>query len=148
MKKVYLAYGSNLNLEQMGFRCPDAGVIGTTTLKDYRLIFRGNRQNGVATIERKKDSSVPVLLWGITEQCEKSLDRYEGYPRLYRKKKLTVSLDGEDVEAMAYIMNEGPPLAMPNAYYYATILEGYRDCGFDEACLKQAVMYSMGASDD
>ena len=32
MKKVYLAYGSNLNLEQMGERCPDAAVIGTTVL--------------------------------------------------------------------------------------------------------------------
>jgi hypothetical protein len=29
---------------------------------------------------------------------------------------------------------------MPGAYYYATILHGYRDCGFDEAILKEAVM--------
>ncbi len=148
MKRIYLAYGSNLNLEQMGERCPDAAVIGTTTLRDYQLLFRGNRHSGVATIERKRGSSVPVLLWQITEKCERALDRYEGHPHLYRKKKLMVNLDGDELVAMAYIMNEGPPLAMPCAYYYSTILDGYHDCGFDEKVLKQAVMQSMEAGDD
>jgi gamma-glutamylcyclotransferase (GGCT)/AIG2-like uncharacterized protein YtfP len=143
MKKVYLAYGSNLNLEQMAYRCPDAAVIGSTTLHDYQLLFRGSRHNGVATIEIKRGSSVPVLLWQITEKCERALDRYEGHPHLYRKKNLMVNLDGDELVAMAYVMNPGPPLAMPDAYYYATILHGYRDCGFDEGILKQAVMNTM-----
>ena len=142
MKNVYLAYGSNLNLEQMAYRCPDATVIGTTMLPDYRLVFRGGRHSGVATIEMKQGAKVPVLLWQITEKCEKALDRYEGYPHLYRKEQLIVDLDGQEVRAMAYVMNEGPPPAMPGAYYYATILHGYRDCGFDEAILKQAVMHT------
>jgi gamma-glutamylcyclotransferase (GGCT)/AIG2-like uncharacterized protein YtfP len=148
MKKIYLAYGSNLNLEQMAYRCPDAAVIGSTVLSDYRLVFRGGRHSGVATIEMKRGSSVPALLWEITEKCEKALDRYEGHPHLYRKKRLLVDLDGYELVAMAYIMNEGPPLAMPDAYYYATILEGYRDCAFDEDILKQAVMRTMEALDD
>ena len=143
-----MRYGINLNLEQMGERCPDATVNGTTKLGDYQLLFRGNRLNGVSTIERKRGSSVPVLLWQITERCEKALDRYEGHPHLYRKKKLMVNLDGDELVAMAYVMNEGPPLAMPNSYYYATILDGYHDCGFDEKVLKQAVMHSMEAGDD
>ena len=29
MKEYYLAYGSNLNLEEMKFRCPTAKAIGT-----------------------------------------------------------------------------------------------------------------------
>lgn len=140
MKKVYLAYGSNLNLEQMAYRCPDATVIGTTVLNGYRLVFRGGRHTGVATIEQERGSAVPVLLWEITKRCEQALDRYEGYPHLYRKEQLTVDLDGDELVAMAYVMNDGPPPAMPGAYYYATILHGYRDCGFDEAILKEAVM--------
>ena len=143
MKKIYLAYGSNLNLEQMAYRCPDATVIGTTVLNGYRLVFRGGRHTGVATIEQERGSAVPVLLWEITKRCEQALDRYEGYPHLYRKEQLTVDLDGQEVRAMAYVMNEGPPPAMPGAYYYATILHGYRDCGFDEAILKEAVMRTM-----
>ena len=39
--KYYIAYGSNLNLEQMARRCPTAKVVGSTTLKNYRLMFRG-----------------------------------------------------------------------------------------------------------
>ena len=148
MKKVYLAYGSNLNLEQMGYRCPDAAVIGTTILPDHRLLFRGGRHSGVATIEMKRGASVPVLLWQITEQCEKALDRYEGYPHLYRKKKLMVPFDGDELVVMAYVMNAGPPLATPDAYYYTIILNGYRDCGFDEEILKHSVGRTMEAFDD
>jgi hypothetical protein len=49
---------------------------------------------------------------------------------------------------MAYVMNAGPPPAMPDAYYYSTILDGYRDCGFDEAILKEAVMHATGTFND
>ncbi|MGN1231560.1 MAG: gamma-glutamylcyclotransferase, partial [Anaerotignum sp.] len=29
MKKYYIAYGSNLNVRQMKFRCPTARIVGT-----------------------------------------------------------------------------------------------------------------------
>lgn len=35
MKKYYIAYGSNLNVKQMKFRCPGAKVVGTSVIKDY-----------------------------------------------------------------------------------------------------------------
>lgn len=38
MKKYYLAYGSNLNIAQMQFRCPDATVVGTAVIPDYELL--------------------------------------------------------------------------------------------------------------
>lgn len=34
LKKYYLAYGSNLNLEHMAHRCPNAKVVGTTILEN------------------------------------------------------------------------------------------------------------------
>ncbi|HKL58943.1 MAG TPA: gamma-glutamylcyclotransferase family protein [Sphaerochaeta sp.] len=145
MKKIYLAYGSNTNLTQMGHRCPGAAVIGSAVLRDHRLTFKGRHGSGVATIEEEQGSDIPALLWEITEQCERALDRYEGYPYLYRKDTLTVELDGEEVEAMAYIMNEGPTPALPGAVYYHTILEGYLDCGFDEDVLNKAVKHIAGA---
>ena len=42
----YIAYGSNLNRAQMALRCPDAKVVGTGEIKDYELLFRGNRNGG------------------------------------------------------------------------------------------------------
>ena len=48
-QRLYIAYGSNLNLEQMAFRCPTAKVVGKSELKDYELLFRGGRRGAVAT---------------------------------------------------------------------------------------------------
>ena len=36
MGKKYIAYGSNMNIEQMSRRCPNAKPIGKTVLKNYR----------------------------------------------------------------------------------------------------------------
>ena len=41
--RKYIAYGSNLNREQMAKRCPDAKVIGSGMLKDYELLSVGIR---------------------------------------------------------------------------------------------------------
>ena len=79
-RKFYLAYGSNLNVEQMKYRCPGAVMIGKTYLEDYRITFRGNSRSGVANIEPRKGSRVPVGIWSITQTDEKALDRYEGFP--------------------------------------------------------------------
>ena len=131
--KKYIAYGSNLNLKQMGMRCPTAKVLGTTMLKDYQLTFRG-----VATIEPKQGSVVPVAVWEIDERSERALDRYEGYPTFYRKEYIEVELNGEIVQAMVYIMNKGEP-AYPSRHYYDVILQGYYDVGLKPAYLDDAL---------
>ena len=42
-RRYYIAYGSNLNVQQMRWRCPNARIIGTSELKDYRLMFKGSK---------------------------------------------------------------------------------------------------------
>ena len=56
-KKLYIAYGSNINLEQMTYRCPTAERVSTGFVENYELEFRR-----VATIVPKQDSKVPVLV--------------------------------------------------------------------------------------
>lgn len=140
---LYLAYGSNLNLEQMVTRCPTAKIAGAATLEDYRLLFRGGHSNAVATVEPQEGGNIPVLLWEITPADEAALDRYEGWLYLYRKETLQITLNGKSVEAMVYIMNEGRPLGKPSCYYYNVILQGYRLAGFDVNVLKQAIQDSV-----
>lgn len=140
---LYIAYGSNLNLLQMAFRCPTAKVFGTSEIKDYELLFRGGRRSSVATVEPLKGSSVPVLLWKLKEKDLQALDRYEGYPHFYRKEILPVELKEKTVQAMVYIMNDGHPLGAPSDYYLNTILEGYRSAGFDTEILEKAVDKSI-----
>ena len=54
---LYIAYGSNLNLPQMAFRCPTAKVVGASEIKGYELLFRGGRKGAVATVEPLEGSS-------------------------------------------------------------------------------------------
>ena len=140
---LYIAYGSNLNLPQMAFRCPTAKVVGASEIKDYGLLFCGSRRNSVATVEPLKGSTVPVLLWTLKERDLQALDRYEGYPHLYRKEILDVELKGRTVPAMVYIMNEGHPYGSPSDYYLNVIMEGYKTAGFDTEILEQAVERSV-----
>lgn len=140
---LYIAYGSNLNLPQMGYRCPTAKVAGASEIKDYELLFRGGRRGSVATVEPLKGASVPVLLWKIRPADEQSLDRYEGYPHFYHKEILPVELDGKTQPAMVYIMNGGHPLGAPSDYYLQTIADGYKTAGFDTDFLVEAVEKSI-----
>ncbi len=145
--KYYVAYGSNLNLEQMSRRCPTAQIVGTTTLHNWKLMFRGGSCNAVATIEREMRGKVPVLVWKIQPQDELSLDRYEGWPHLYRKETLRLTVGGCRIYAMAYIMNEkGHPYGAPSDHYLDTIWVGYKSAGFDTRILQNAVMNSKEAA--
>ena len=142
-KTLYIAYGSNLNLPQMAFRCPTAKVAGTSKIKDYELLFRGGQRGAVATVESFKGSSVPILLWKIRPSDEQALDRYEGYSHFYHKEIMPVELDGKTQPAMVYVMNDGHPLGTPSDYYLETIMDGYKASGFDPEILTQAVEKSI-----
>ena len=142
-ERLYFAYGSNINLDQMAYRCPDAKVIGPVMLEDYELLFRGNGGgNGVATIAPKQGSYVYGLLWKLTPACEKSLDRYEGYPHLYCKKGVTVwDTEGQRHTVMAYVMTNLPfrEPTMPSSNYYYGIKAGFRQNGLPLKALDKAL---------
>ena len=143
--KLYIAYGSNLNLEQMRHRCPTAEVVGAAMLRNWRLRFRGGLHSAVATVEQSKGYAVPVLIWQLQPRDELALDRYEGYPTLYRKETLRITVDGKRVYAMIYIMNEaGHPYGLPSEYYLDIIRQGYDSTGFDTNILNKAVDDSIG----
>ena len=144
--KIYAAYGSNMNIEQMAMRCPKAKVIGTGILKDYKLTFRGLGSCGVANIEPYKGGKVPIVLWNITPLCEEALDRYEGYPSLYTKQDVVVILkDKTVVKAMAYVMTkryESLP-SEPSKRYLDTIISGYKANRIPIKPLTEAVMTTL-----
>ena len=137
--KLYGAYGSNMNLEQMRHRCPKAKVVGSGTLEGYKLTFRG-RYKGVANIEPCKDRTVPIVLLEVTEDCETALDLYEGFPNVYIKKQVEVIVKGKPKTVMVYIMvNEYTDMvAAPTQYYFNVIARGYSDNGIDLKTLQIA----------
>jgi len=150
MKKYYLAYGSNLNVRQMRFRCPTARIVGTAVIEDYELLFKGSRSGSYLTIEPKKGSKVPVAVWSVEEDDEISLDRYEGFPTFYYKKEMEIVVKGIKTgrerlkKAFVYIMHEDRPLGIPSLHYVDTCIEGYKVFGFDKSLIMTAIMKSEG----
>lgn len=122
-------------------RCPKAKLLGTGIINGYRLTFRGSGR-GVANIEEKEGRRVPLVLWEITKECEKSLDIYEGYPRLYVKKDIeAVDKNGEKVEAFVYVMakEHANNPAQPTSNYLNAIWDGYIENAIDEYFLRIAI---------
>ena len=144
-KRYYIAYGSNLNVEQMAFRCPNARPVGTAILENHTLFFRGSKTGSYLTIEPKIGGKVPVAVWAVTATDEAALDRYEGCPNFYYKADFTLDVTplggGESrmMECFAYIMNEGRPIGLPSDRYLQTCIEGYKHFGFDKRKLLRAV---------
>lgn len=151
-EKLYLAYGSNLNIVQMIIRCPDAKFYGTAEIKDYELLFKGSKTGAYLTIERRKGSNVPVGVWAVTERDISALDRYEGFPAFYYKKEFRQQIwgkGGEDLgvhDCFAYIMREDRRIGIPSSVYINTCREGYKDFGFDINILMDAVKRSEEAT--
>ncbi|QAT51286.1 gamma-glutamylcyclotransferase [Caproiciproducens sp. NJN-50] len=145
---LYIAYGSNLNLPQMAYRCPTAKVVGTSEIRDYELLFRGGRRGAVATVEPLKGANVPILLWKIRPADEQALDRYEGYPHFYHKEILPVQLGGKTQPAMVYIMNDRHPFGTPSDYYLGVIMEGYKTANFDTDFLERSVEKSIRLAEE
>lgn len=153
MKRYYLAYGSNLNKGQMSYRCPGAIPVGVAFIKGYRLLFKGSKTGAFLTIEPSKKDLVPVGVWLVNEEHERSLDIYEGYPDFYYKKDVEVTMvtidkcEVKNIKAFVYIMDEKRSIGIPSNGYVQCCVNGYRDFGFDESYLIKALMYSQRLKD-
>lgn len=124
----FIEDGSNLNFDQMAYRCPEATVVGTAKLDGYELAFR----RGYLTILPKEGASVEGLIWSVTDHDESQLDCYEGYPTFYDKETMTVTdADGTPHEIMVYTMNAPyrDQLLPVSSRYNAVVMQGCLDAG-------------------
>lgn len=129
-KIYYFAYASNLNRKQMAERAPDSKPKCIATLPNFKLTFtaRPGRQDGVASITPHRGEKVIGAVYEISERDLKRLDRYEGYPTIYDRRKVTVWTEtNEPIEAITYIKIDQAQTAKPSAEYLALIQQGYRD---------------------
>ena len=153
-KRYYIAYGSNLNVQQMRMRCPFATVLGTAELDGWELLFRGSKTGSYLTIEEHEGGRVPVTIWEVTDADEAALDRYEGFPTFYYKREMRVRYKGirsgksRTVTAFVYIMHEDRPIGIPTDAYMWTCLRGYATFGFDEGILLDAYDKCVEAVED
>lgn len=135
---AYFAFGSNMDPEQMAYRCPNSDYLGPATLHNYRLVFRN-----VADVERRKGSTVCGSLWLLPPEDLRALDRYEGYPRLYTRFTVPVRYEGATVQAIIYQMTRQRHrgYSKPSDHYYDGIARGYQYAGHDLRRLSAAVAH-------
>jgi gamma-glutamylcyclotransferase (GGCT)/AIG2-like uncharacterized protein YtfP len=134
----YFAYGSNMNLVQMRYRCPGAKKIGNGRLSGYEICFprkSPSRQGkGVASICEKANTYVEGVVFELTSTDWNSLDRYEGVPDIYIRRLVAISMnDGKEIEAETYIANQvqGSPFK-PAKLYMDFIIHGAEENGLSK----------------
>lgn len=134
--KYYAAYGSNLHLEQMKERCPNAIPIGTARLADWKLVFKGDKGEFYLSIVPKKGAFADAGIWQVDAQDEAALDEYEEYPALYKKFTLDLPVsffDGhrESLPVFLYAIPLGFADGRPEEEYVQICEAGCHDFGLD-----------------
>lgn len=133
----YFAYASNLNRKQMAEHAPDSKPKFIATLPNFKLTFtaRSGRQGAAtgmtphtASITPHRGEKVLGAVYEISEKDLKRLDRYEDYPTVYDRRKVTVWTEtNEPIEAITYIKTDQSRETKPSPEYLAIIQQGYRD---------------------
>jgi gamma-glutamylcyclotransferase (GGCT)/AIG2-like uncharacterized protein YtfP len=132
----YFAYGSNMDPRQMVRRCPGAVPLGKARLADHRLTFTYDSAmwgGGVGHVEHAPGAETWGVLWDLTDEHVAALDDYEGIDAgIYRRETVTVEHDGDAVEALIYVSNDGR-FKRPSPKYIRALVHGARAHGIDEA---------------
>ena len=127
----YFAYASNLSLEQMLKRCPDAKPKFSAVLPNYKLIFSGwSREwhGSTASIQPFRGSKVVGAIYEISEKDLQKLDRFEDYPNTYDHATIMVfNEDDVAVKAITYIKRRQADETKPSPEYLSIIRQGYKD---------------------
>lgn len=132
---LYAAYGSNMDPAQMMQRAPHSPMAVTGWLIGWRLTFGGEDlgwEGALATVVEDPLSQVFVVVYDVTPEDEKLLDRWEGGDFGFHKKlRLRVqTLDGP-VLAWLYVLDayEG---GLPSARYLGVIADAAEAAGAPE----------------
>lgn len=134
-EKFYFAYGSNMNREQMIFRCPDSEVVAKAKISGFRFVINSR---GVATIVPDENSCVWGIVWKISAYDEARLDIFEGVRLgVYFKKVMSVQFgNNRSVESLVYIAKNSKR-GIPRQGYLERIIDGARFYGINEKYISE-----------
>ena len=138
MHKLYFAYGSNMDFDQMAFRCPGAEYLGVATLPNYELKMDGA---GFATVIPAAGKHVQGALWDLSGANESKMDGFEGVSsHCYEKTFVEVQYAGnhtqDTVICNAFGFNDYDPEAQDaytlEALIYLSLRGPFKDWSFRE----------------
>ncbi|MCD6220871.1 gamma-glutamylcyclotransferase [bacterium] len=127
----YFAYGSNMDPEQMKQRGIKLTQREWAILKNWRLEFNKiasrNPKEGYANIVRDNNEAVEGILYEISEEDVKKLNKWERYPIHYDRTTVKVNLkDGREINTLVYIAQPDKVRngLKPTREYLAHLLKG------------------------
>jgi hypothetical protein len=133
---MYFAYGSNLDARQMRSRCASAEAEARAVLPNHVLAFGGfsRRWGGaVATVVRFPGEEVEGLLYRLPPGEIVELDRYEGCPLSYWRRRIVVTDEhGRRQHAQLYQQPDERFVPwLPQPGYLRVLRCAYKRLGFD-----------------
>jgi len=126
--KRYFAYGSNMDITQMVERCPQSQKIEKAELVGYEFFIN---KRGFANIRQNKNKKVLGIVYEITEEDEKELDKCEGVQFGTNTKETSPSLN-----AFYYVAKEIDE-GSPKEGYLGKIIKAGQDNNFPEVYIDE-----------
>lgn len=135
MNKIYyFAYGSNMDEKQMFNRCHNPILIGKGILNNYKFELDSE---GVATIINSKNDIVYGIVWEISIDDKKILDKYEGVRNnCYKPTNLIIKKEDKDINALTYISLRDKNDGIRRKGYLEKIFNAAKKYNFPEEYLK------------
>ena len=123
-----------MNIHQMSRLCPTATLVGTGVLQNWSMGFYKTCDSDMAyvyaDVRESEDNFANVAVWEVINPSElEMLDRFEGYPSLYKKLNncKVVMGNGETIEGFLYKMSNNAENGIPDVYYFMGIYQAYKD---------------------
>lgn len=122
---LYFAYGSNILTKRLQQRVGYVTKHSTLKLQGYKLIFNAPGSFGsFANIIPNSQSFVEGVLYDLSQEQQRELDGYEGWPRQYKKFYFLTDY-GRICYVYAYTGNA--PETLPPVHYLNIILRGLKE---------------------
>lgn len=135
-QRYYIAYGSNLSIDQMIERCPSAKVIGKSIIPNMKPVCMGSGGESYLNLTFQKGSYSPVGIYSLSKEDEVKLDEIETkkyYSKIETNLKVFDFRDKQfhDYNGFIYLMTSPVTLGKCSANYINTLIKGYKDFGFN-----------------
>ena len=124
--------------------CPDPRFVTTARYLSKRFIVNGE---GVATLVRRRDSTVYGVIWEISDIAQTGLDIFMGMPGVYDRYGSFARGPAEELVVSEYYgaRNRTPGTATPE--YLRPILDAGRRHGFPQSYLNELTAWTNGDVD-
>ena len=122
--RLYFAYGSNMDHQQMKQRCPSAQFLGLSDLKNFKYYIDAR---GVASLAPNFGSTTWGIVWDIQDDQDwNTLDRYEGVSSsLYKRLSAEIDFSGK-LETCEIYISSTPEKGEPRLGYQENIVKSLK----------------------